>query len=144
MSAFGFRWWNLGRDGSLRSAAFSDEVWPPNEELHAECRAASKAHSSLTVPELSCGCGYWGFWNAEDAAVLPHIGYFQQAKAFGVIEAWGGIVEHEFGFRAEYVVLRAITVLRGHLHAAYSDVARYRQIDKMLQTWDVGDLKQVM
>src|SRR5215831_1336759 len=35
MSVYGWRWWDIGKDGSLRSV--NGDLWPPNDPVHAEC-----------------------------------------------------------------------------------------------------------
>lgn len=139
MSIHGWRWWDIGKDGSLLSV--NNLVWPPDEELKAECEFGNAgSHPAITVPDFDCHCGFWAFWDPEIASGLPHLtSYFRTTKAFGLIEGWGGIVEHENGFRCQYAVPRAIVVFRGRLHPAYTQIARYRRIDDMLQTWDVND-----
>lgn len=38
MSVYGWRWWDIGRDGSLQSV--NGDLWPPNDPLKAECMAS--------------------------------------------------------------------------------------------------------
>jgi hypothetical protein len=179
MSKIGWRWWDLGKDGSLQSV--NHVLWPPNEPLQAECgftglpspylRSGHKrtlvdvrtgertdvstggladglAHGMMLtrdirvevepVPAYNCGCGYWAFWDPELASGLPKVSmYHRMTKVFGCIEAWGNIVEHELGFRAEWCIPRAVYVVRGRLHDAY-EVDRYRNIEDMIKVWDDG------
>lgn len=137
MSRHGWRWFDLGRDGSLRSV--NGIIWPPNEPLAARCEFGKSDHPVAAVPDLECGCGCWAFYDPEDAwSLQAGWGYFANAKVFGIIEAWGGIVEHEHGFRAQYAEVRAVYIQRGWLHACYSDVIRYPNPEQLLRVWDIG------
>lgn len=139
MSRFGWRWWDTAPDGSLQSV--NRDLWPPNDPMEAICLPAARndPHPDEKPPAFDCRCGIWAFWDPEIASGLPYAeSYFRNCKVFGVIEAWGDLVEHDYGFRAEFAIVRAVCVLRGRLHAAY-EVPRYPNIDKMLQTWDVND-----
>lgn len=139
MSAFGWRWWDLAKDGSLQSV--NRDLWPPNEALKAECLFHSIAggrHPGEKVPAFDCHCGFWAFSDPELASGLPANGFARATKVFGVIEAWGQIIEHDLGFRAEFAIPRAVVVLRGRLHPVY-EMQRFSSIPKMLETWDFDD-----
>jgi hypothetical protein len=116
----------------------NNELWPPNEPLEAECAyGKDKNHPGQKAPVYDCTCGYWAFSDPDIAAALPSQGYFKVAKVFGCVEAWGDIVWHENGFRAEWMVPRAVVVLRGRLHAAY-EIPRYQSYSKLFAQWDLG------
>lgn len=136
MSVFGWRWWNLGKDGTLQSV--NNLLWPPNDVFEAECEYGMKGTHATKAPEWECHCGIWAFSDPEIASALPSQGYFKVAKVFGCIEAWGDICWHENGFRAEFAIPRAVVVLRGRLHPAYDEVMRYGSINAMLAVWDTG------
>lgn len=156
MSTFGWRWWDLSSTGSLQSV--NHVLWEPNEPIRASCMRhgvlseegwsqkkqgsaslAGKAHD-LGVPWEDCTCGTWAFYDPELAEGLPHQGgYFKTCKVFGVVEAWGGIVWHEWGFRAEWITIRGVCVMRGRLHPAY-EMPRYRTVDELCNVWDVEPL----
>lgn len=161
MSRIGWRWWDLEKDGALRSV--NGEIWPPNEAIHAECiwheknLAASMKrfardndlgkHSKVVhgkvvndpVPAYNCSCGIWAYYDPEIASGLPHVsGYLARTRVFGAIEAWGGIVEHELGFRCEWAIPRGVWVIRGHLHPAY-EVTRFKNLDELTKVWDYED-----
>lgn len=139
MSIYGWRWWDINRDGSLRSV--NNIIWPPNETFEAECLYDGINHPyGQTLPAYDCTCGVWAFHDAEIAAGLPGVGFFRTAKVFGVIEAWGGIIHHQRGFRAEYADIRGLCVLRGVLHPCY-EVPRYRNVKELCAVWDVEPLE---
>lgn len=139
----GWRWWDINKKGMATSV--NGIIWPPGDALDAEhvkifgtCRGPEIGQS---VPADNCTCGIWSFYDPIQASALPKNGYFTQAVMFGMIEAWGTIVEHEFGFRAEHAIIRAVVQLPGRthgLHRAYHDVARYASIDDLLSVWDPG------
>lgn len=135
LSVFGWRWWNLAKDTSLQSV--NNDLWPPNDPLRAECKYGNAGSHADPAPSYDCHCGLWAFSDPEIASALPSVGYFRVVKVFGIIEAWGNIVWHENGFRAEWAIPRAVVVLRGRLHPAY-EVDRYPSIEKMLKVWDLG------
>lgn len=146
MSTFGWRWWDIAPNGSLQSV--NHVLWPPNEALRAECGVRppeiDKFHNQVGFPHLDCSCGYWAFHDPELAEGLPHSsGYFKRCKVFGIVEAWGGICWHEWGFRAEWVIPRAIVVKRGRLHAAY-EIPRYKSVDDICKVWDVPTSGEVL
>lgn len=139
MSVFGWRWWDISKTGGLMSV--NNVIWPPNEPLEAECGTFDAKEvcrqTGEKPPVYSCHCGYWAFSDPEIAAALPSQGYFRSTKVFGCIEAWGDIVWHENGFRAEWCIPRAVVVLRGRLHPAY-EVARFKTMNEMFAVWDTG------
>lgn len=136
MSVFGYRWWEVGKTGQLQSV--NKLLWPPNEPLEAVHEFDPGVHPGQKAPVFDCMCGYWAFWDPELASTLPSHGSFaKQCNAFGVVEAWGKLIRHEYGFRAQFMVPRAVVVLRGKLHAAY-DIQRYTSIASLLEIWDNG------
>lgn len=95
------------------------------------------------VPGIGCTCGFWAYYDPEQAFVLPRTHghtYLKSAKVFGVIEAWGGIAWMELGFRCEYAAVRAVIVQRGKLHKAY-EVQRYKNLEDIMRDWDTMPLE---
>lgn len=99
----GYRAWRLERtaDGwALRSTSCED-LWPPRQAPAAGCRERCAAAVS---PEHSCSCG-WYAWRSERQAIshadaLLGFGGCRYV-VWGEIQAWGKVIEHELGLRAE-------------------------------------------
>ena len=95
-----YRCWPI-RNGFLWSTA-ADRAWAPNEPMKA-----LEGH-------LESGLGVYAF--KEMSHVVQHFGSGTVASdgtAFGTIELWGEIVEHEIGYRAEYAQIKSIDFVRG-------------------------------
>ena len=74
--------------------------WPTSEDRVAKCFAL-RGHDA---PHRDCNCGYAAWYELPDDPAVP-----APEGAWGAICAWGRIVEHETGFRAQYA--RAIALL---------------------------------
>ncbi|MDP2712200.1 MAG: hypothetical protein Q8O56_13365 [Solirubrobacteraceae bacterium] len=74
--------------------------WPTGEDRVAKCFAL-RGHDA---PHPSCNCGFSAYYAlpAEPDLLAPE-------AIWGVIAAWGTIVEHERGFRAQFA--RTIALL---------------------------------
>jgi len=92
-----WRTWTLlgSRDGDqvrLHPLFGRRQAWPPRYPARASCSRRGR-HA---VPGLDCTCGWYamhdheGLRRSRDPAVL------------GTVALWGRIVEHRFGFRAEF------------------------------------------
>jgi hypothetical protein len=92
-----WRTWTLvgTRDGSdvrLHPLAGDRRAWPARRPARAHCTRRGRH----PVPGLGCTCGWYamhdreGLRRSRDPAVL------------GTVAMWGRIVEHSFGYRAEF------------------------------------------
>jgi hypothetical protein len=85
--------------------------WPEQRAIEASCHAR-RHHQS--VPVVGCQCGIWAFHSheqAREAAVSYSNG--ATAVAVGRVRLWGRIVEHEYGWRAQYGCAIDATIYSG-------------------------------
>lgn len=83
-------------------------VWPAREKLVAECRGVlgitPSTHSS---PDVHCSCGINAYkesrW-AEAEAARTNLESCPRAPlgVWGRVSIWGSMIEHEYGWRAEF------------------------------------------
>jgi hypothetical protein len=83
-----WRGWNVTPDGHLVAAA-TDGIWDagPNK---AVCHGGP---NHTDVPAVGCNCGFYGWHETKDIA---------HGTMWGGFKAWGEIVVHDCGIRAEY------------------------------------------
>lgn len=98
-------------------------VWRPGKNV-AECRWFEYGPPSWPekgppaeqheAPQRECGCGFygafappppklWSYWDEGGCHVVVHL-YVR-----GLMEAWGRVIEHEGGLRAQYARVLALT-----------------------------------
>jgi hypothetical protein len=92
-----WRGWKLTRDGSgelrLHSAARSSVAWTP--QLPAVARCLHEGHERVPDPEGNCG-----LYAFKSFATLRSL--WGVATVVGTVALWGRVVEHQFGYRAEF------------------------------------------
>ena len=100
-------------------------MWTPYAWMRAECgifgRAFGTNFSSATdtrhdAPAIGCSCGIYA---AKDLAGLAARGFVVDCARglsvmVGIVELAGTIIEHDFGYRAEYVRVVALLPAPGH------------------------------
>jgi hypothetical protein len=108
-----YRTWRWDVVG-LRS--LNGELWQPGKALEAGCRVsefallrghASAAHSPHDAPQMNCTCGIYGSKSLEH---LPKFG-FERARIHRQVSLWGTVVEHQFGWRAQYAYPKSFFLL---------------------------------
>lgn len=92
-----WRTWTLtgSRSGGnllLRPVAKRSRTWQPLEAAEAACRT-SRRHAA---PDLACTCGLHGTHSFE---ILRRT---KNPAVLGRVALWGRVVEHEYGFRAQF------------------------------------------
>lgn len=113
----GFRTWGMGGVPlRLTGVVYTSGVWKPQEPTTAICmkmRAYSKfMHPYLQpkwkgpcdcAPTWECNDGFFGFYTFDllNKSGLPFTHSMKAVR--GTFQAWGKIILHEFGFRAENV-----------------------------------------
>jgi hypothetical protein len=100
----GYRRWDV-RDGRLVSCY--NQVWPFRAPARAACPHCSRA--GLPIPSgtrhghfAGEGCGLYA-WSAPELVECRYTLLSKRIRCWGVVEAWGRVVEHERGFRALYM-----------------------------------------
>jgi hypothetical protein len=103
----GWRVWRANNDGSclrLRSVV-QDTVWPPREELAAECLrprilARLGRRRRHEAPAEACSCGIYATTLDRLGSYLHDRSYVRAHYVFGRVFLWGTVVECEQGWRA--------------------------------------------
>jgi hypothetical protein len=92
------------RDGSdllLRPVAGRSRPWRPMQAAEAACKH-TRHHAS---PNLDCTCGLHGTHNLE---ILRRT---RCPAVVGRVALWGTVIEHDFGFRAQYAYPQLLTLV---------------------------------
>ena len=110
MAVNGWRLWRVDPDGTLRSVwKASHKPWTAQPQ-HAACARVtllwppavqSRAHRA---PGPDCDCGYYLMLTAEQLAEL----WVPSPVVAGTAVAWGTVVPHAFGYRAERCQITAL------------------------------------
>ena len=102
----GWRVWRAGNEGShlrLRSVV-QETVWPPREELAAECVRRILARLGRRrrheAPAESCACGIYATTLDRVGSYLHERGDGGAHYVFGRVLLWGTVIECEQGWRA--------------------------------------------
>jgi hypothetical protein len=78
---------------SLLMARPSPSPWPTDHDRAAKCFAV-RGHEA---PNRRCRCGYSAYYTLPEDPELP-----AAEAVWGVVVAWGRVIECERGFRAQY------------------------------------------
>jgi hypothetical protein len=103
----GWRVWRASNDGSqlrLRSVV-QETVWPPGEELTAECLrrrvlARLRRGREHEAPDEACACGIYATTLTRLGSYLHERGDGRAYYVFGRVLLWGTVIECEQGWRA--------------------------------------------
>lgn len=120
----GFRRWRVNDDGTLRpDAYYSAAAWGDSEEAVAVCRHNLHGQVDLRGVELAHDAPAWGCTCGLHAwYALPSVPTsYEPGIVIGAVKAWGRVIEHERGFRAER--MRVLAFLAGR--TAWRAVAHY-------------------
>lgn len=91
------RAWRLGPDGLLRSMYMADYVWTP--------RDIEKIHDQ----DIARGYGFHAYKTLERVRGE----YCGLGVVYGEVALWGEVIEHDWGYRAEYAKVIRILEIRG-------------------------------
>src|SRR5208283_2411839 len=127
----GYRVWQWDATG-LRS--LNGEKWFAHQPLSAVCRAdacgsiagLSKAtHNPAQLPSFSCTCGVYA---ARTMDHLRQCGY-RKLGVHGEVFLWGTVVEHERGWRAQFVYPKTLFLAANTIPFSLSEInARLRTL----------------
>jgi hypothetical protein len=150
---YGWRSWIVRRD--RLSSLYVPTLWPVDRPLRAEClvgdtegfRPASwlphNQSESVTCskcPALNCTCGIYA------GTVLGEVRQVSYARshlhlAFGIVQGWGRVVEHESGWRAEFgrpvALLRPTVRLRSSTRFRPRARRRARELEALAEIYGV-------
>jgi hypothetical protein len=136
------RCWRVFEGDRLHSAYKRKHEWLPGQPMKGDVRREYGVHAFKEGPYLqeyiyglhftdAQPGDYIDLWTGEKVTIRP------TPIAVGTIALWGEIVEHEFGYRAEFGKIRSIDKiinpgegdLLGRLHARYG-VSALSQADR--------------
>ncbi len=95
-----YRVWLLSPDGLV---SLNGEFWPANQRLQADCMRFPNNHKP---PHSDCSCGIYA---AKSVDQLQRIGYADLGVC-GEVYLWGTVVEHKFGWRAQFAYPKTLVV----------------------------------
>lgn len=115
----GFRSWTIDAEKPILRSSVIDNLWMRGIPTRATCVPCNfrrmhpycpKDHQS---PHELCSCGLYGWYestplNIEDFQSLSPIHINEHRRVFGTIVAWGHVIFHDSGFKAEYAIPLAI------------------------------------
>lgn len=159
----GYRMWRLDADvesndpgtlkflsstGFIRSLMFNEIVKTPT--IHSRCHASYVIKQMMglpheNAPQSECTCGLYAYYNETNIA-KEKIEWenrspisFWNYRTLGVIDAFGKIILHQYGFRAEKATIRALyhgdEEVRFNLKATYRDVEIFKDFDEMIKKY---------
>lgn len=144
----GYRIWEV-RDRYL-SSTYNGQVWPLRGPAEATCRLCTRL--GYAVPAWTCGigigrgCGLYA-WDTPELVIRNHgrlntsRWYFGPLAArvwcWGVVEGWGRIVDHDLGFRAQYMRPVALAPMYPTDEGALARVAATYEVPFLRTTADV-------
>src|SRR5882762_3300669 len=105
-----YRAWRLGPDGLLRSMYMADYVWTPKD--------IEKAHDN----HIAIGYGFHAYKTMERVRG-EYCGF---GVVYGEVALWGEVVEHEWGYRAQYAKIIRIIEVRGGMFGSPFRKAKLR------------------
>jgi hypothetical protein len=119
-----YRWWTLIAPDFSLSPARADSHWDPERTLrlhgvyaswqpgvnHAVCLSGWRRHEEGHIPYRDCGCGYWGYWRAQEYPLDTTVRERIALPVFGVIKGWGRTLFGDEGVRCEKARIVALHV----------------------------------
>jgi hypothetical protein len=106
----GYRVWRWDATG-LKS--LNGEPWLPGLPLAAGCRTVTRGpmvvdgeavNDAHEAPNLECTCGIYAAKNIEHLRTTR----YSQYGIHGEVNLWGTVVEHKFGWRAQYAYPKSL------------------------------------
>lgn len=116
----GWRMWHIAPNGMLKSI-FNGNIWLPGETM-----GQNDDNSSARIEDHG-QTGVYAFRDRGHALKDTCFAEVSQA-AFGTIRMWGTVIEHEYGYRAEFAAVNSIDAVN------IGDVWNTKQHDLVLRT----------
>jgi len=129
---------------SARLESFGGQTtWTPKRWMRAECKVM-RAMGTHAAPASGCSCGIYA---TKDLALVAGLRLLavvgnETSVMIGIVELAGTIIEHDFGYRAEYARVAALLPRPGQESAAEWIAAVYGVpvSSQLIDQWD--DLPQ--
>jgi hypothetical protein len=123
----GYRSWSIATSGLLLGCSHA-APWPPRAPMFAQCHtnaeyAGREPHLNdgqwIAAPAPHCGCGIYAYktdeWIEEYRTVTGWT--WGEPRVWGAVKLWGRIIEHQWGYRAEYAYPHELCTNDGPLAA---------------------------
>ena len=94
----GWKAWQVTKDGRL-SSYYYNLYWSPREAKQATCQ---KTHIGFGIPHNRCSCGIYAAKSFNELKRAVDLFPFELGAVVGRVALWGRVIEHEFGWRAEF------------------------------------------
>ena len=116
----GYRVWPILKSdlGYVLGSYHDNCIWIPGQAARASCRDLCR-----DVPGSSCSCGLYGVTTPKEAVnnLVERIGgmFYERSFpghdtgfiAYGKVDLWGRVVEHEYAYRAEFAYPKEISIV---------------------------------
>jgi hypothetical protein len=89
-----YRAWRIGSDGLLHSMYMEDFIWTPHQIEKTDLHYREGFHAYKTLERVKMEYGGTGV-------------------VFGEVALWGEVIEHEWGYRAQYAKIIRIMEIKG-------------------------------
>lgn len=131
-----YRAWGVNKAGELRAINFGD-VWPAGRAARAVCRNGDRldqfavgAPKKIAVghavraglfawhhdaPHKGCSCGLYA--HKESAGSFVKSARTEPDRVWGECHLWGRIIDHEFGYKAEFAYPKSLSTNSPHATA---------------------------
>lgn len=90
--------------------------WPPGP-TRAECFGTglleNLSYSTHPAPVEGCSCGYYATYGLQDLPIFQSWPYMGDMYSIGSVNAFGKIALGTRGFRAEFMTIESLALLRG-------------------------------
>jgi len=97
--------WRVWRWDATGLKSLNGKPWSPGQPLAAKC-GARNAHDAHEPPQADCSCGVYASKSREH---LRGTGY-EPLGIGGEVHLWGTVVEHEFGWRAQFAYPKSLVL----------------------------------
>lgn len=118
-----YRGWRAN-DGLLQPLGINAAPYESFNLPAAQCLLSGSQHV-MRAPYDGCSCGYWAMKKQDAVPTL--------AQVFGAVRIWGTVIEHEIGYRAQYMAVDYLVTDSNATAAAL--VTRYRDVPVYVASW---------
>jgi hypothetical protein len=97
--------WRVWRWDTTGLKSLNGKPWSPGQPLAAKC-GAGNVHDAHEPPQAGCTCGVYAAKSREHLRQLGYDGHGIR----GEVHLWGTVVEHEFGWRAQFAYPKSLVL----------------------------------